>query len=122
MADTRQALDTIRVRSISVLASFTDGAQWPSDGLKAKLQPIELTVAISHSVASAALTDDLDHSINYSTICKTAIAAAQSRNFASSEDCIEHVISACFGGHKEVQALTVTCGGPRLCFSRLPSS
>ncbi|GJE93377.1 Dihydropteroate synthase [Phanerochaete sordida] len=113
MANTRQALDTIRVKNISLLASFTDGAQWPSDPPKAKLQPIELTVAIAHSIAAAALTDDLDHSINYSTVCKTAIAAGQSRAFASSEDCVNHVIAACFDSHKEVQTLTVTLRRPK---------
>ena len=105
--------DTIRVRNISVLASFTDGAQWPSSPPKPKLQPIQVTLSINHSIASTALMDDLDHSINYSTVCKTAIAVAQSRDFSCSEDCVNNIIDACFQEHGEIHTMSVTLTRPK---------
>ena len=70
-------------------------------------------MAINHSIASAALTDELEYSINYSTVCKTAIAAVNSRDFASTEDCVHHIIDSCFRDHQDVHSLTVTLTRPK---------
>ena len=60
--------DQIRVKNLQLTAAFTDGAQWPvSAPNKAKLQPIEVTVSLAHSISVAAAGDDLQHSINYSS-------------------------------------------------------
>lgn len=105
--------DTIRVNNISILAAFTDGAQWPGDPSKPKLQPITLTLSINHSIASTAHTDNLDLSINYSTVCKTAIDVATSRAFRSCEDIVDQIFTTIFERHAQVKALKISLSRPK---------
>ncbi|KAF7790607.1 hypothetical protein EIP86_001563 [Pleurotus ostreatoroseus] len=103
-----------RARNISLTASFTDGAQWPPSAAgKAKLQPIFVTLTASHSIAVAAANDDLNHSINYSTLCNIAIDVSKSRSFSSSEDFVDEVQKRCFFQFPGVQAFTVTLKRPK---------
>ena len=106
--------DAIRVRKLSLNASFTDGAQWPpSAPNKPKLQPIFVTIALSHSIAAAAATDNLEHSINYSTVSNLAIDACQSRAFTSTEDLVDELHKRCAAAFPGVPRFEVTVTRPK---------
>ncbi|PSR75668.1 hypothetical protein PHLCEN_2v8959 [Hermanssonia centrifuga] len=105
--------DVIRVRNLLLTISFTDGAQWPTSPPKSKLQPTYITLTITHSIARAALTDDLALSINYSTICATITEVSRSKSFGSSEDLADHIVGQCFELFPEVQQFTVLVTRPK---------
>lgn len=86
------------------MASFSDGAQWPSEN--AKLQPVQITLEIVYDVSRAAATDDLVHSINYSEICKTLTAIAASKTFMSLESLCDRLLAVVFEAHDQVQDIT----------------
>ncbi|TCD65716.1 trifunctional dihydropteroate synthetase [Steccherinum ochraceum] len=93
--------DVIRVKNLAVMASFSDGAQWPSDN--PKLQPVHITLDIVFDITRAADTDDLVHSIDYSAVCKTITASCDASTYKSLEDLCHAVLSAIFDGHGQVQ-------------------
>ncbi len=105
--------DVIRVRNLLLTISFTDGAQWPTSPPKSKLQPTYITLTITHSIARAALTDDLALSINYSTICATITEVSRSKSFDTSEDLAAHIVGQCFELFPEVQQFTVLVTRPK---------
>ena len=107
--------DTIRVKNLSLTASFTDGAQWqPSAPNKAKLQPISITLSISLPTSVAAASDNLAHSISYSDLAKIATEIAGSKAFTSTEELVYEIHARCaaqFPGIQESvrQVANVSC-------------
>ena len=85
------------------MVSFTDGAQWESSS--AKLQPVNITLDILHDTSRAAETDDLNYSINYSSICKTIVKSCESRSFDSVESLHDHVRDQCFQEHDDIHEI-----------------
>ena len=85
------------------MASFSDGAQWPSDN--PKLQPVSVTLGIAYDISQTAATDDLLHSIDYSAVCKTLTASCTSRTFPSLESLCDATLEAVLQRHSQVQEL-----------------
>ncbi|KAI0701830.1 Dihydropteroate synthase-like protein [Cytidiella melzeri] len=106
------AHDVIRVKNILLTTSFTDGAQWAAS-TKPKLQPAYVVLTIHHSIAEVAATDNLELTINYSTVCKTIIEAANARPFTSSEDFLHHALDKCFAEHSQVHSAELQVLRPR---------
>ncbi|KAI0342535.1 Dihydropteroate synthase [Trametopsis cervina] len=106
------APDVIRVKNIFLTPSFTDGAQWAT-AQKAKPQPAYVTVSVEHSVAEAAITDNLELSINYSTVCKTIVEASKARAFQSSEDFLHYALATCFDEHQQINAMSMQLVRPK---------
>lgn len=95
------------------MPSFTDGAQWAASPPRPKLQPAYVTLEIWHSVSQAAATDGLDHTINYSTVCKTVIEASTVRPFSAAEDFVQYALDKCYADHPQVHSLTLRLGRPK---------
>ncbi|KAF5365178.1 hypothetical protein D9758_005363 [Tetrapyrgos nigripes] len=66
-------MDFIRVNSLSLTPSLGGGSRWPpkNPALQPKPQPILVTLTVPHDIQSTARTDELEHSINYSTLAST---------------------------------------------------
>jgi dihydroneopterin aldolase / 2-amino-4-hydroxy-6-hydroxymethyldihydropteridine diphosphokinase / dihydropteroate synthase len=79
-------MDTIRVNQLQVTALIGAGACWPPR--KPTAQPLLVTAEIAYDVRTAAATDDLSRSINYSAI-STLLRACTSP--PSSFDSLEHM-------------------------------
>lgn len=78
-----------------------------NDYVKTSFRRVELTLEVEHDVRLTALTDDVAHTINYSTLCGTATKWASSRAYASLEDLADQLISAIRVEHANVNLLTV---------------
>lgn len=87
------------------MASFSDGAQWPSDN--AKLQPVHITLDIVHDISHTASTDDLTHSIDYSAISKTLTKSCGSTTFTSLESLCDSILESTFQLHDQVQEVAI---------------
>lgn len=87
------------------MVSFTDGAQWPSE--KPRLQPVHLTLTIAHDITKTAETDDLSHSIDYSSICKTLVDVCSNQNYLCLESLRDHILLETFHRHPEIQDVTI---------------
>lgn len=87
------------------MVSFTDGAQWPSE--KPRLQPVHLTLTIAHDITHTAETDDLTHSIDYSSVCKTLVDVCSNQNYSCLESLRDQVLQETFHRHPEIQDVTV---------------
>ncbi|KAF5392836.1 hypothetical protein D9757_000963 [Collybiopsis confluens] len=64
-------MDFIRVNDLLVNVLLHAGSRWPPKSSKPTAQPINISIAIPHDISSAAQTDDLSQSINYSTLAST---------------------------------------------------
>ncbi|KAI0787017.1 Dihydropteroate synthase-like protein [Abortiporus biennis] len=100
--------DVIRVRNLSVIASFNDGAQWPSSNNKSKSQPLNITLTIVHDITKTAETDDLVHSIDYSSICKTLVETSSSRDFNSIECLTDYLLDQVLSKHQDVEEISIS--------------
>ncbi|KAF7366543.1 Folic acid synthesis protein [Mycena sanguinolenta] len=61
--------DTIRVNDLLLTVPLLTGAVWPKPPGQAALQPVLISLAIPHDISSAASSDDLSQTINYSLLC-----------------------------------------------------
>ncbi|KAJ7594253.1 Dihydropteroate synthase-like protein [Mycena floridula] len=93
--------DIIRVNELLATASVSNGARWPpKTPKKSTAQPVLITVAIPHDVRATATTDDLDNSINYSSISsliRTSVSFPDS-TFASIEHLARHIFNVLLSG------------------------
>ncbi len=62
--------DAIRVKDRLLNVSLASGARWPAKPGQGTLQPMTFSISIFHDVAPASATDDLNLSIDYSSISK----------------------------------------------------
>lgn len=86
--------DIIRVNDVTANVSLSTGAAWPPKGPKPTLQPVTITAAFPHDVRTTAETDDLVHSINYSSISSSIRQSVQSES--NSFQALEHLCSTIF--------------------------
>ncbi|KAF9260655.1 Dihydropteroate synthase [Marasmius fiardii PR-910] len=63
--------DLIRVNDLLLTVLLYSGSRWPPKSELPTAQPILITLAIPHDIRNAAQTDDLSHSVNYSTLAST---------------------------------------------------
>ncbi|KAJ6481713.1 Dihydropteroate synthase-like protein [Mycena sanguinolenta] len=61
--------DTIRINDLLLTVPLLTGAIWPKPAGQAALQPVSISLAIPHDISSAASSDDLSQTINYSLLC-----------------------------------------------------
>ncbi|KAK1229915.1 trifunctional dihydropteroate synthetase [Marasmius sp. AFHP31] len=64
-------LDLIKVNDLLLNVLLSSGSRWPAKVDRPTAQPLQISLAIPHSVHSTAETDDLSRSINYSTLAAT---------------------------------------------------
>jgi len=62
--------DSIRVKDRLLNVCLSSGSQWPPKNERGILQPIAVSVQISYDVAPCSVTDNLDLSLNYSSISR----------------------------------------------------
>ncbi|CAL1709950.1 unnamed protein product [Somion occarium] len=93
------------------MVAFTDGAQW--EATSPKVQPVQITLDISHDISRTAETDDLVYSIDYSSICKTIVASCAGEHFSSLESLHDYIRDECFKAHQEIQQLGLCILRPR---------
>ncbi|KAJ3862601.1 Dihydropteroate synthase [Lentinula novae-zelandiae] len=91
--------DLIRVNDLLVTVLLHSGSRWPSKGSKPTAQPVHISLAIPHDISSAARSDDLSQSINYSTLAST-LRTCLSPTVASHEEpafeSLEQILFRCF--------------------------
>ncbi|KAF7329881.1 Folic acid synthesis protein [Mycena kentingensis (nom. inval.)] len=61
--------DKIRINDLFLTVPLSTGAVWPKPPGQAALQPLLVSLAVPFDVSTAAATDDLVHTINYSRLC-----------------------------------------------------
>jgi dihydroneopterin aldolase/2-amino-4-hydroxy-6-hydroxymethyldihydropteridine diphosphokinase/dihydropteroate synthase len=95
MASTLQ--DVIRIKNLLLSIVLNSGARWPAKSNQGTLQPILLSVDIFYDIASCGISDNLDFSINYSSISKKLSAAfteepSHVRSYQSLEDIVANCV------------------------------
>lgn len=66
------------------------------------MQPVHITLDVMHDITRTAETDDLNYSINYSSICKTIAKSCEARTFDSLESLHDHIRDRCFQEHGDI--------------------
>ncbi|KAJ7291128.1 Dihydropteroate synthase-like protein [Mycena rebaudengoi] len=61
--------DTIRVNELLLTIPLLTGAIWPKPFDQATPQPVLVSLTVPHDISQTASTDDLSHTINYSSLC-----------------------------------------------------
>ncbi|KAK7460898.1 trifunctional dihydropteroate synthetase [Stygiomarasmius scandens] len=82
-------MDIIRVNSLSLTPRLAGGSRWPAKDPSSppKPQPVLVTLSVPHDISSTAKTDELEHSINYSTLASSIRDKIDtSQSFESLED------------------------------------
>ncbi|KAK7676103.1 hypothetical protein QCA50_020943 [Cerrena zonata] len=111
MVGSAPGTDVIRIKNLHQMASFTDGAQWESPS--AKVQPVNITLEIKHDITRTAETDDLTHSINYSSVSKTISTSCQVTDFDSLESLFDYARDRTFEEHDDVHHIHLEIQRPR---------
>lgn len=97
--------DYVRVNELALNVSFSDGSRWPS-GVPTP-QPILVSFSFAHDVRNAAATDDLAHSVNYSTLASGMKAIVDSEVFPSLEGFVDRVCQVYASHYSAVPTFTV---------------
>ena len=97
--------DFVRVNDLALTVSFADGSRWPAKPPHA--QPVLISFSFAHDVRDAAATDDLAHSVNYSTLAKGMGAIVDSEVFPSLESLADRVCEVYAQQYTETPAFTV---------------
>ena len=93
------------MNDLALTVSFSDGSRWPSAMPHA--QPVLVSFSFAHDVRNAAATDDLAHSVNYSTLASGMKAIVGSEVFPSLEAFVDRVCSVYASQYSEVPSFTV---------------
>lgn len=115
--------DTIRVKDRLLNLPLSSGSRWPAKTGQGTLQPISLSIDIIHDVAAASMTDDLELSINYSSISKqleSALTHQSNVSYASLEDVVNRALAVVQGtltdlGVTELKIKVVQLKAPLHC-------
>ncbi|KXN84082.1 hypothetical protein AN958_00469 [Leucoagaricus sp. SymC.cos] len=94
------AQDVIRVKDRLLNVSLSSGSRWPAKGDQGTLQPISLSIDIFYDVAPSSTTDDLNLSIDYSSISKKlgmALAEPNKSTYISIEEVVHQALSVAQG-------------------------
>ncbi|OCH94631.1 Dihydropteroate synthase [Obba rivulosa] len=108
-ADVRS--DYIGIRNLLLTVPFHDGAQWPPT--KPVAQPVQVSLNLAHDVREAARTDDIAHTINYSSVLKAVMHSCERESFASIEALCDHISEAVFKQCPEVPEFSVKVHRPK---------
>ncbi|KAF9224957.1 Dihydropteroate synthase [Gyrodon lividus] len=100
----RQTKDTIHINELLLTLTITD--DHPA-GREARLQPILLSLAISHDITRTACFDDLTYSINYASVCSTLAESLPKIHHVSLEALVDYLFDSLFCLHSEVQEASV---------------
>ena len=93
------------MNDLALTVSFADGSRWPANPPHA--QPVLDSFSLAHDLRAAAAGDDLDHSINYSTLAKGVAALVEAEVFPSLEALCDRVCDAYAREYAHVPAFTV---------------
>lgn len=93
------------MNDLSLTVSFSDGSRWPSTSPQA--QPVLLSFSFAHDVNRASATDDLSHSVNYSTLASGMKAIVESEAFPSLEAFADRVYDVYAAQYQGVPSFTV---------------
>ncbi|THV05791.1 Dihydropteroate synthase [Dendrothele bispora CBS 962.96] len=89
-------MDIIRVNSLSLTPRLAGGSRWPPKDASSqpKPQPVLVTLSVPHDISSTARTDELQHSINYSTLASSVRDKVNAKNqlFESLEDLMASIL------------------------------
>ncbi|PIL28990.1 hypothetical protein GSI_09037 [Ganoderma sinense ZZ0214-1] len=96
--------DYVRVNELALNVSFSDGSRWPS--AVPTPQPVLVSFSFAHDVRNAAATDDLAHSVNYSTLASGMKAIVESEVFPSLEAFADRVCQVYALQYSEVSRFT----------------
>ncbi|KZT08155.1 Dihydropteroate synthase [Laetiporus sulphureus 93-53] len=103
--------DAIRIKDLTLLVPFTDGAQWPAE--ESTLQPVRISLTVPHDVRQTATTDDLSSSIDYSALLSSVHHACSSSPANSLEILSDRIFRTCFETHPEVERLCLKVTRPK---------
>jgi FolB domain-containing protein len=107
------AKDLITIQDLLVLTRIADGTRWPSSSVQEKLQPIYLTLEITHDCASASATDNLSLSVNYGSVSARIQALFQKdASWSSVEQLCRAVHAMCFQEFPDIQETTLHARRP----------
>ncbi|RPD61724.1 Dihydropteroate synthase [Lentinus tigrinus ALCF2SS1-7] len=104
-AVSEQTRDYVRVNDLALTVSFSDGSRWPSSTPQA--QPVVLSFSFAHDVSQAAATDDLAHSVNYSTLASGMGAIVAAETFPSLEAFVDRVCDVYAAQYPAIRLFTV---------------
>jgi dihydroneopterin aldolase/2-amino-4-hydroxy-6-hydroxymethyldihydropteridine diphosphokinase/dihydropteroate synthase len=92
------APDVVRVNDLLLTISLATGAHWPQTTGAAVQQPVLVSLAVPHNVRTAASTDDLLHTVNYSLLSNNLRNSLETKStFASLETFAIHVFDTFLG-------------------------
>ncbi|KIK93006.1 hypothetical protein PAXRUDRAFT_542909 [Paxillus rubicundulus Ve08.2h10] len=102
--DGKPGRDTIGINQLLLTLTITDDHP---HGKETRLQPILLSLAISHDISRSACFDDLTYSINYVSVCSTLAEHLPKIHHASLEALVDHLFDYLFHLHSEIQEASV---------------
>ena len=95
--------DVIRINNLNLSLAVTT-SRWS----QTSTQPVVVTLSFERSLKDAAETDDLQRSIDYSTVHSALIRLAETRpEYPSLEALAEHILQTVFGICEAIQEATV---------------
>ncbi|KIJ64763.1 hypothetical protein HYDPIDRAFT_28125 [Hydnomerulius pinastri MD-312] len=97
----RRNKDTIHVNELLLTLAILEGTL-------ARVQPVLISLAISHDIAMAASSDDLNYSINYASVCATLAEFLPRIHHVSLEALVDCLFDALFRNFAEVEEASVT--------------
>ncbi|EMD36886.1 hypothetical protein CERSUDRAFT_114805 [Gelatoporia subvermispora B] len=103
--------DYIGVRDMLLTVPLHDGAQWPAT--KPAAQPVQVSLTLAHDVRHTAETDDIAHSINYSSVLKGVVQSCENKSFSSTEALRDHILEAVFTQCPAMPDLSVKINRPK---------
>jgi len=101
--------DSIRIKDRLLNIFLNSGSQWPSEGERGTLQPIAVSVQISYDVAPCSVTDNLDLTLNYSSISKDLglVLEKSDQSYRSIEDVMSCALTVVQRALTDVTALDI---------------
>lgn len=101
--------DSIRIKDRLLNIFLNSGSQWPSVGERGTLQPIAVSVQISYDVAPCSVTDNLDLTLNYSSISKDLglVLEKSDQSYRSIEDVMSCALTVVQRALTDVTALDI---------------
>lgn len=101
--------DIIRINDLTLIAKFKDGTQWSTPSL----QPVRLSLSISHDIRASGELDDLGCTVDYASIVDTLTESNNGGTFSSLEALTDSIFKRCFETYPRIQSLSVKVTKPK---------
>lgn len=109
---TGNASDWIFVHDLAIRTTL-GSSLWDRPGASSRSQPVNISIAVPHSVRLAGSSDHLAHSVNYGSLAKTIERRTNSGNFSCMEEMAQALADAVFADFPVIEEIRVTVTKPR---------